>query len=129
MKKVFLILLFPLLVSFQCEDDIVDSGFETIYLISNESALDLYSLNENEQFVQINSMDEITLGSILNPETSPISPSESLLFSNIRLYRVENGDFILVYTQDPLDDALWTFAEPQENRYEYTLTITDASLD
>ncbi len=128
-KKIyFLFLLFPLLVSFQCDDDL-DSGFETLYVIQNDLNEDIYLLNEGNAFVDIRSEEAVIIGSSLNPETSAIAPSEAFIFERIRLYTREGEDYILVYTQDPLDDTQWVFDEPTTNRYEYTLVISPAILD
>ncbi|MCE2613108.1 hypothetical protein LVD13_09010 [Flavobacteriaceae bacterium D16] len=128
MKKIFLILLFPFLVAFQCDDD-VDSGFETTYFVQNDSSTDLFLLNESGQFIEINSQTDIAVGSDLNSVTEPIPPTESFLFNSIKLYRSENDNFILAYSQEPLEDGLWSLTEPVTNRFEYTLLITDAELD
>ena len=128
MKKIFLILLFPFLVAFQCDDD-VDSGFETTYLVQNDSSTNLFLLNESGQFIEINSQTDIAVGSDLNSVTEPIPPAESFLFNSIKLYRSENENFILAYSQEPLEDGLWSLTEPVMNRFEYTLVITDADLD
>jgi hypothetical protein len=127
-KLIYLLLLFPILVSFQCEDDL-DTGFETSYVIQNDLNIALYFLNDGNAFVEIPSAGAVTIGSVLNPETSPITPSEAAVFEQIRLYIQEGEDFTLVYTQDPLDDPQWTFDEPEVNRYEYTLVITADKLD
>ena len=128
MKRIFLILLFPFLVAFQCDDD-VDSGFETTYIIQNDSSTDLFLLNENGAFVEIDSQTAISIGSDLNSVTEPITPTEAFLFNSIKLYQAEGENFILRYSQEPLEDSLWTLTEPVMNRFEYTLVITDVDLD
>lgn len=129
MKRVSLLLLLPFLVSFQCEDDFDNSGFETTYLIQNDSNTDLFLLNNQNSFVDVESQSEISVGSTLNSETEPVIPSESFVFEDIKLYKTEGGDFILVYEQVPLDDEIWILNEPSVNRFEYTLIITDDLLD
>ena len=121
-------MLFPFLVSFQCEDEL-DTGFETQYMIQNDLTSDLFLLNEGNTFVDIPAGASVIIGSALNPETSPITPSESFAFQHIRLYTREGQDYILAYTQDPVDDSQWIFEEPTANRYEYTLVISPAILD
>ncbi len=128
MKKIFLFLVLPFLFAFQCEDD-VDSGFETSYIIQNGSNTDLFLLTESDSFVEISSQTEISIASDLNSVTEPILPTESFLFNSIRLYRSENENFILSYSQEPLDDEVWQLTEPTTNRFEYTLVITDADLN
>lgn len=129
MKKAFLLLLVPLLMSTQCDDDFVDSGFETSYILQNDSSVDLFLLNSENRFVEIKSNATVAVGSTLNTETSPIAPSESLVFNTVKLYTVDNDNFILVYNQDPIDDGVWILSEPTVNRYEYTLLISDALID
>lgn len=128
MKRIFLILLFPFLVAFQCEDD-VDTGFETTYIIQNDSGTDLFFLDGQQRFIEVPSQSELSIASALKNEASPILPTEAFLFSEIKLYRSENDNFILSYSQDPLENGLWALTEPQVNRFEYTLVITNMDLD
>ncbi|MBO0329934.1 hypothetical protein [[Muricauda] lutisoli] len=129
MKKVFLLLLFPFFMSFQCEDDFVDSGFETSYSIENSTDTDLFLIDDSNQITEIAKRSSITIGSTLNTETISVMPSESLLFQSIKIYTSENDDFFLRYEQNPIDDESWILSEPMENAFEYTLIITDQLLD
>ncbi|MBO0340957.1 hypothetical protein [Flagellimonas profundi] len=129
MKKVFLLLLFPFLMAFQCEDDFVDSGFETYYSIENSTDTDLFLIDDSNQITEIAKQSSITIGSTLNTETISVMPSESLLFESIKIYSSENDDFFLRYEQNPIDDESWILNEPMENAFEYTLIITDQLLD
>ncbi|NNK73181.1 MAG: hypothetical protein HKO94_08305 [Flavobacteriaceae bacterium] len=129
MKKTLLFFLIPFLFAFQCDDDLENSGFETSYIIQNNSTVELFLLNEANSFVEIESQSNSSVGSTLNSETSPVVPSESFVFNTIKLYKADNGDFLQVYVQDPLDDSLWIFSEPVMNRFEYTLVITDDLLN
>jgi hypothetical protein len=128
MKKLFLLLLLPLVLATQCEDDI-SSGFETIYLIENRSSTDLLYLTPQNSFVEVPVDAEISIGSDLNSETNPIPPSDSFIFSEIKLYSDDNESFILVYSQEPIDNASWQLNEPMVNRFEYKLIITDDVLN
>ncbi|WP_445383076.1 hypothetical protein [Robiginitalea sp. IMCC43444] len=129
MKKVFyLLLVAPLLMAMQCDDDYDNSGFVTTYLIQNEAGTDLYFLSDSGNFTLIPDQSQLDIGSELNPETQAIPPSQNPSISQIRLYQMENQDFILVYEQNPLDDGLWEFDEPSQNRFEYTLRITEEEL-
>ncbi|MDG1571147.1 hypothetical protein OZ410_02390 [Robiginitalea sp. M366] len=128
MKKIWLLLLIPFLLSTQCEEDIVPYGYETGYILENRSGTDLYLKTQDNTFVEVKSQAKLTLGTTLNSNTQAIAPSDSYLFTGINLYQSENENFILVYSQDPIDDAVWGFMEPEENRYEYTLTVTDNDL-
>ena len=128
MKRIFLFLVLPFLFAFQCEDD-VDSGFETNYIIQNDSNTDLFLLTESDSFVEISSQANISIAIDLNSVTEPILPTESFLFNSIKIYRSENENFILSYSQEPLDDEVWQLTEPMTNRFEYTLVITDTDLN
>ena len=128
-KKIFLILLFPLIVATQCEDDDLNSGFETQYMIQNDSNIDLILFTEGGGQLPVASQSDLRVTSDLSQTTDPISPSESFIFSHIKLYKIENDNFIIAYNQDPIDDDLWVFSETSENRYEYRLIITDALID
>ena len=129
MKKVFLLLLFPFLMSFQCEDDFVNSGFETSYSIENSTSTDLFLIDDSNQITEIAKQSSITIGSTLNTETISVMPSESFLFDSIKIYSSENDDFFLRYEQNPINDESWILREPMENAFEYTLIITDQLLN
>ena len=119
MKKVFLLMLFPFLMSFQCEDDFENAGFETSYKIQNNSNVDLFYIDESNQISQIAKQSSSIIGSTLNNETIAVMPTASLLFETIKLYASENGDYVLRYQQTPVDDELWVLSEPLENVFEF----------
>jgi len=85
MKKVFLLLLLPLLVATTCEDDDLSSGFESQYIIQNDSSTDLILFTEGGGQLPVASQSNLQFASDLNQATEPISPSESFAFSNIKL--------------------------------------------
>lgn len=124
-KKILLFLLLPLIVATTCDDDDLNSGFETEYFIQNDSSIDLIFLTELDTQITIESQSSVGLTSNLNQTTDAITPSESFTFTRVKLYKEEDDNFILVYAQDPIDDSLWVFSEPSENRYTYKLIITD----
>jgi hypothetical protein len=128
-KRLYLILLLPLIVATQCEDDDINSGFETEYIIQNDSDIALILFTEGGGQLPVASQSNLFVASNLNQTTNSITPSESNIFSNIKLYKMENDNFILVYEQNPIDDDLWVYSEPSENRFEYRLIITDATID
>ncbi len=129
-KRLFLVLLLPLIVATQCDDDNDGiSGFETQYIIQNNSSIDLILFTEGGGQLPVASQSDFRVASDLNNTTDPITPSESFIFSNIKLYKMVDSNFILTYEQSPLDDVLWVFNEPNENRYEYKLIITDDLID
>lgn len=129
-KRLFIVLILPLIVATTCDDDSdINSGFETQYIIQNDSSIDLILFTEAGGQLPVASQSEFRVASDLNNTTDPITPSESFVFSNIKLYKMVDSDFILTYVQNPIDDALWVFNEPSENRFEYRLIITDDLLD
>lgn len=129
-KRLFLVLLLPLIVDTQCDDDdLSNSGFETQYIIQNDSSIDLILFTDGGGQLPVASQSDFRVASDLNNTTNPITPAESFIFSNIRLYKMVDANFILTYEQDPIDDTLWVFNEPTENRYEYKLVITDDLID
>ncbi|PWH82555.1 hypothetical protein DIS18_09930 [Algibacter marinivivus] len=129
MKKIFLLLLLPLIVATTCEEDHLNSGFETEFIIQNDSSIDLILLQEGGFQTTIENGTSFLLASDLNQETNSINPSETFAFNVINLYKTENDNFILAYKQEPINDDLWTFDEPVTNRYNYTLIITDDLLN
>ena len=42
---------------------------------------------------------------------------------------MDHNDFIQVYEQSPINDDLWLFNEPSVNRFQYSLIITDETLN
>ncbi|NDV43990.1 hypothetical protein [Flagellimonas sediminis] len=128
MKKKLLLLLVPFLLAFQCDEEEI-SGFETNYLLQNATTTDLFYLSENDNFIAVENQSRFSIGSSLNPVSSPITPADSELFSAIKLYVLTGTDYVLVYSQDPIDDAAWVLTEPETNRFEYRLTITDSDLE
>ena len=128
MKRYFLVLLLPLLLSFQCEDDDF-SGFETSYMIQNNTNSSLFYLDVENRLVEIAPQISLLIRSDLNNETLPIPPSENLELSSVQLFKSVASDFVLSYEQDPIDDSFWTFEETSENRFEYSLIITGSVVD
>ncbi|MEO0571019.1 MAG: hypothetical protein AAF039_04890 [Bacteroidota bacterium] len=128
MKKIWFVLLLPLLFSFQCEEDDL-SGFETSYFIQNETDIPLFFFGFQDRLIEIDSQTSVLFRSDLNSETLPIRPSENIEFSAIQLFKNVDSDFIVTYEQIPIDNSLWIFSEPSENRFEYILVITDELID
>lgn len=128
MKKKLLLLLVPFLLAFQCDEEEL-TGFETNYILQNDTSSDLFYLSENDNFIAVENQSRFSFGSSLNPVTSPITPADSELFSAIKLYVLTGSDYVLVYSQDPIDNAAWGLSEPETNRFEYRLTITDSDID
>lgn len=124
MRKLVLLVVAPFLMATQCDDDFDNSGFVTTYFIQNDSGTDLYLLKDDEQFMEIPDQAAAEIGSELNNITEAIPPSRSGTFVQVRLYRMENDNFILAYQQNPVSDTDWTFSEPNQNTFEYSLIIT-----
>lgn len=129
MNRIVLLMLLPFLMATTCVEDIETTGFESEYFLKNDAGSDLFLLDEDNVFVKIESGTTKSIGNALNPETSPISPSASYVINAIKLYTKEGDDFVLVYTQELINDNLWIFNEPTVNRYTYTLIIKDALLN
>lgn len=128
-RTAILIAFAPLLMAMQCDDDVDSTGFETSYLIQNDSGADLFLVSAGSGFTEIKSTASFPLGSDLNTTTVPIPPSASGTIGDIELFERVNGNYIRVYQQAPLDDELWEFREPSTNRYEYLFRITDDLLE
>jgi hypothetical protein len=119
-----LIALLPFLFAFQCEEDTEIADFATDYVIQNDSGIDLMLLYESNSFVEIDNQSDLTLATDFSSTANPILPSATPSFNVVTLYRRDNGNYILVYVQDPIDDDLWIYSEPIVDRYEFRLTIT-----
>ena len=129
MKKVILLLLStPFLLATQCEDE-ENIGFETNYIIENQTGIDLYLLRPENRFLKIPGQSSEFIGSDLNSDTEPIPPEETTVIEGIQLFERVNEDFILRYDQNPLDNEQWIFEETEINRFEYRLLINSALLD
>lgn len=99
------------------EEDAETTGFEFEYFVQNDSGSDLFLLDEDNVLVEIGKRATKSIGSALNPETSSISPSASLVINAIRLYAKESNDFVVVYTPETVNEDLWIFYKPNVNRY------------
>ena len=134
MKKRFLLLLAPLLMAIQCEED---PYFGSEYGIQNNSSYDLIIIFEEAGEVLIESQSYQYVSKSSN-SNSFIPPSEASYFRNnvIRLYREDSdGNLFLTYEQNPILDNLWT-PEPDPytpisgpGYYYYKLIITDDLLE
>lgn len=128
-KIVCFIILAPVLMATQCEDDFENSGFETNFVIQNDAERDLFLLKQGTVFEKITASSTLNIGSELNSETISIAPSESFQFNEVKLFVLEDGNYNLVYEQNPINDELWILSEPSVNRFEYKLIVTAASLN
>ena len=127
MKYLRLLLLAPLLMAFQCESD-DEPVFKTDYSIQNNSSFDLILFTEEVEIIIENQTSKrIATNTSSN---SFIVPSENTAYGNITLNRVDSGGNIsVVYEQNPIMDELWTESTLSTYDREYSLTITDESLN
>jgi len=96
-KKIVLLLFIPFMLAMQCEDDTLNSGFETEYIIHNDSSTDLIFFTELDTQIPIESKTSYSFASDLNQTTDAIKPSDSFVFTQVKLFKEEDGSFILVY--------------------------------
>ena len=134
MKLLFLFTVFIFAAVPSCNDEDADLAIdpESRYQLQNDSAIDLFLLTESG-FQELARQSLTVIGSEYNSTTGErIPPSETILFSNIELYEKEGANYIQVYEQEPVEDALWNLEESSEDGYElyeYTLRISNNSLD
>ncbi len=127
MKKLFLLLLVPLLMATQCEDD--EDVIVTDFFIQNNTGSDLvYISSENNQFTIESQSNQFIATGTISDRTQ--LPSESPAFDVIRLFRSSpnNNNLILVYEQNPIQDELWSLNEISSLNFEYTIIVTDTDL-
>ena len=77
MRRLFILLLLPLIVAVTCEEDDLASGFETEYILQNDSSLDLIFFPEGSSKFTIESKSNLTIAIDLNQDTNPIAPSDT----------------------------------------------------
>ncbi|SDQ96105.1 hypothetical protein [Flagellimonas zhangzhouensis] len=127
MKKFFLLLLAPLLMSSQCESD--DSPvFRTEYYIQNSTSIDLILITKDAGEISIESRSSqfMAVSTDLN---SFVPPSKNIAFDEVRLYKEETGgNKTISYEQMPIVDQLWSFDEISSYDAEYRLVITNELL-
>lgn len=127
MKKIYLLFLAPLLLSFQCEEDIYPL-YSTEFYIENLSNTDLVWISETAGETLIASQSKQFIAAA-SDEVVFIKPSENIAFESITLYKKEeNGDLTVVYEQQPINDDRWSFNMLTEYEVAYVLIITNGSL-
>ena len=127
MKKIYLFLFVPLLLSFQCEDDVAPL-YETEFYIQNNSSIQLIWLNADMEEIPIESQSEQFIGVSTDMDFF-ISPSKTVAFDGITLYKKEeSGALTMVYEQRPIVDDIWEFNALGDYIGQYFLFVTDASL-
>lgn len=124
MKKIYLFLFVPLLLSFQCEDDL-DPLYGTEFYIQNNASIDLIWLNTDGDEITIESQSEQFIA-ISTDRDFIILPSKTNAFDVIILYKKEeSGALSMLYEQNPVIDELWVFNSMGDFEGTYTLVITD----
>ncbi len=127
MKRIFLLFLAPVLLSFQCESDL-ETVLRTEFYIQNDSSSNLLWITEMAGEITIQSKTEQFMAAA-SDEVVFVKPSENIAFDNVLLFRrEENGSLTKVYEQQPIRDDDCSFNSISEYEGVYVLTITDASL-
>lgn len=128
MKKILLLLLAPLLMATQCDDD-NDAVVSTEYFIENNASTDLTYINFNNELITIASNTTVNIGLAIDNDTT-IPPSGNTDLPNIVLFASnEQGEQVQVYAQDPIDDSLWIQQTESASLTFYNLVITDDLLE
>lgn len=127
-KIICLLLTVPFLMSFQCDEDIIDNNFQTNLVVQNDSSFELLLEIVPNDISELKSQDS---SYILNnaSTTGFINPSEFESLTNLRLYRKDDSEnFLLVYEQTPIQDSLWVINESTTRDVDHILIITDNKL-
>ena len=130
MKKLCFLIFIPLLFAIQCEDDVLsDPLFQTLYTVQNNSSLDLYYINPDTEFLLIPNQSKFIVASDLNQANTAITPEDSDQLETLKLYELIEGNYVLYYEQDPIDNALWDVGEPTVDNFKFTLTLEEIVID
>jgi hypothetical protein len=116
------------LFAIQCEDDVLPL-FQTLYTVQNNSSLDLYYINPDTEFLLIPNQSKFIVASDLNQDNAAISPEASDQLETLKLYELIEGNYVLYYEQDPIDNALWDVGEPTVDNFKFTLTLEEIVID
>jgi hypothetical protein len=116
------------LFAIQCEDDVLPL-FQTLYTVQNNSSLDLYYINPDTEFLLIPNQSEFNVASDLNQANAAITPEDSDQLETLQLYELIEGNYVLYYEQDPIDNALWDVGEPTVDNFKFTLTLEEIVID
>lgn len=129
MKKLFIVLLIPLLMATQCDDDKI-LNYQTSYFIENNSSIDLILVTEDNTEIVIESQTNYQIGNDIRDSNIAVMPSENNLFNSLELYKLDpNDNLILAYQQEIINDDLWLFDDSGISLYQYTLVLTDDLID
>ena len=135
MKKIFIVLLAPLFMAIQCEEDPI---YENIYKIQNNSSYDLIFIAQEEEVTIARPTEFNSEYNIIQVTDSYflIPPSENIIFNEIILYREDsNGNQFITYEQVPIKDDLWILDSSADYGIEnpnynvWVLSITDDLLN
>ncbi|WGK64257.1 hypothetical protein [Croceiramulus getboli] len=127
MKKIWFILIAPFLLATQCESD-EDPVFRTEYYVQNDSTIDLLWITDEDREFLIEAGARQFL-SVASDSEAFISPSQSRGLTSLVLYSSTGSDNEVVYSQEDIQDELWTFSSSTTCDAEYVLFITNELLD
>jgi hypothetical protein len=116
------------LFAIQCEDDVLPL-FQTLYTVQNNSSLDLYYINPDTEFLLIPNQSEFIVASDLNQDDTAITPEDSDQLETLKLYELIEGNYVLYYEQDPINNTLWDVGEPTVDNFKFTLTLEEIVID
>ncbi len=123
MKKLFLILLAPILMATQCENDNII--LRTDYAIQNNSSIDLIFVTESNNQELIETQSNLIIGSSFNSDGA-LTPSENDAFETLKLFKLDDeNNLVLAYQQEQILNELWIESDPLNADFVYTLVITD----
>jgi len=128
MKKLLILLIAPLLMATQCDED-DDPLNATEYFITNNSSISLTYLtpDANEILIESGSSQFIAIAS---HDSNNVLPSQSIAFDSVTLFKRNNENMLTTaYEQNPINDQLWELQELSSFSFEYYLEITDDLLE
>ena len=69
------------------------------------------------------------MASDLNQANAAITPEDSDQLETLKLYELIEGNYVLYYEQDPIDNALWDVGEPTVDNFKFTLILEEIVID
>ena len=69
------------------------------------------------------------MASDLNQDNIAITPEDSDQLEILKLYELIEGNYVLYYEQDPINNALWDVGEPTVDNFKFTLTLEEIVID
>jgi hypothetical protein len=87
--------------------------FQTLYTVQNNSSLDLYYINPDTEFLLIPNQSEFNVASDLNQANTAITPEDSDQLETLKLYELIEGNYVLYFEQDLIDNPYETLENRQ----------------